>query len=176
MPDYEIIEWNESNFDTNCCQYVKQAYKSGKMAFVTDYVRLWALYNFGGIYMDGDVKVLKPLDRFLCHHAFTGHETDDLMVTAVLGAEAGHPWIWRLLWHYERADFVEIPNTRIITDLSKGLDCEKKDGYTFLRDGVVIYPTEFFCSYDHVNLKPMPVENSYALHLFCGTWLKRTKV
>ncbi|MEI3219550.1 MAG: glycosyltransferase [Lachnoclostridium sp.] len=69
-PDYEIIEWNEDNFDINCCPYVKEAYESKRFAFVTDYVRLYAMYTQGGIYMDTDVEVLRNLDEFLIHQGF----------------------------------------------------------------------------------------------------------
>lgn len=71
MPDYELKEWNESNFDiNNSIPFVKEAYKAKKWAFVTDYVRLYALYTEGGIYMDTDVKVLKPFDEFLKYNFF----------------------------------------------------------------------------------------------------------
>ena len=74
-PDYEIVEWNEGNFNINSNLYVKQAYEAKKYAFVTDYVRLYALYTQGGIYMDTDVMVLKPLDEYLNHEAFSGFES-----------------------------------------------------------------------------------------------------
>ena len=81
LPDYELIVWNEDSFDITTNQYVKEAYESRKFAFVTDYVRLYALYHYGGIYMDTDVEVLKPLDNFLNHKAFTGCEDDMMCVT-----------------------------------------------------------------------------------------------
>ena len=70
MPDYEIIEWNESNFDINCNTYVKEAYNSKKWAFVSDYVRLWVIYNFGGIYFDTDVELINNIDDLLDCNAF----------------------------------------------------------------------------------------------------------
>ena len=76
-PDYEIIEWNEKNFDINSNTYVREAYENKKWAFVSDYVQLYALYNYGGIYMDTDVQVLKPLDAFLNDQAFSGFEAYD---------------------------------------------------------------------------------------------------
>ena len=76
-PDYELILWNEDNFDLNSNTYVREAYDSGKFAFVTDYVRLWALYRYGGIYMDTDVEVIKSLDKFLVHPAFSGKIQDE---------------------------------------------------------------------------------------------------
>ena len=78
-PDYEIIEWNEDNFNLDEAPlYVRQAYEAKKWAFVSDYVRLWAMTEFGGIYMDTDVEVLKPLDRFLQNEAFSGFEDDEI--------------------------------------------------------------------------------------------------
>ena len=71
LPDYEIIRWDENNFDFNINDYVKEAYENKKWAFITDYVRLYAMYNYGGIYMDTDVEVLKSLDCFLIHPAFS---------------------------------------------------------------------------------------------------------
>lgn len=177
MPDYEIIEWNENNFDlTAHGSYVKDAADARKWAFVTDYVRLWALYKFGGIYMDGDVQVFKPLDRFLKHRAFTGHETDDLLVTATMGAEPEHPWIKHLLSFYDTAKFGTTPNTQTITKMSQSWILMHENGFRLLKEDVVIYPIETFCSYDHKNLKAIPTNNSYAVHLFAGTWVGRTKI
>lgn len=76
MQAYKIIEWNEDNFDVNCCIYVKQAYKAKKYAFVSDYARFHILYHHGGIYMDTDVEVLRPLDALLNNQMFAGFETD----------------------------------------------------------------------------------------------------
>ena len=75
-PDYEIKEWNESNFNLNSCDYVREAYEAKKWAFITDYVRLYAMVTEGGIYMDTDVEVIKPLDPFLKHKAFSGFEDE----------------------------------------------------------------------------------------------------
>lgn len=101
LPDYEIIEWNEDNFDISSNLYVKQAYEAKKWAFVSDYVRLFALYTCGGVYLDTDVEILKPFDSaFLQNRAFTGFEAKDSPVTAVLGAEKGNPIIDALLSYY----------------------------------------------------------------------------
>ena len=77
-PDYEIIEWNESNFDINCCAYVKEAYEAKKWAFVTDYVRLYALYHHGGIYMDTDVEVVKSLNDLLKSVSYSTNDVYDV--------------------------------------------------------------------------------------------------
>jgi lipopolysaccharide biosynthesis glycosyltransferase len=177
MPDYKIVEWNETNFDVNAHgDYVKKAAAEQKWAFVTDYIRLYAIYKYGGIYMDSDVQVYKPLDRFLSHRAFTGHETNNLLITATMGAEAEHPWIGMLLSYYKNAKLDHTPNTITITRLSKQYIAKQDNNFTYLHEGVVIYPIKTFCSYDHKNLKPLPTYDSYAMHLFAGTWIGRTKI
>ena len=91
LPDYELRLWNEDTFDINSVPYVKEAYEARKFAFVTDYIRLWALEREGGGYMDTDVEVYKPLDEFLDKEGFTGFEDIHYPVTATMGAEKGNP-------------------------------------------------------------------------------------
>ena len=74
FPDYEIKEWNESNFDLNCCDYVKEAYTAKKWAFVSDYARFWILYNYGGLYFDTDVEVIRDMSEIVNRGAFMGCE------------------------------------------------------------------------------------------------------
>ena len=76
-PDYEVIEWNESNFDIRCMPFVEQAYEAKKYAFVSDVARLMMIYEYGGIYMDTDVEVIKPLDNLLENKAYMGFENDE---------------------------------------------------------------------------------------------------
>ena len=92
-PDYQIKCWNESNFDVNSNQYVKEAYENKKYAFVTDYVRLYALYNFGGVYMDTDVEVIKNIDDFLNCKGFSSFESTNLVPTGILASEKELPII-----------------------------------------------------------------------------------
>ena len=86
-PDYEFKEWNEDNFDIHSNKYVEQAYNARKFAFVTDYVRLYALYYEGGVYMDTDVEVLKPIDEFLKHKAFSSFENNNTIPTGLMASE-----------------------------------------------------------------------------------------
>ena len=99
MPDYEIKEWNESNFDVNIIPYTKEAYEAKKYAFVSDYARFWILYHYGGVYFDTDVEVIRPLDEIIERGAFMGCEIDgqdphygDIAVNPGLGlaVKAGH--------------------------------------------------------------------------------------
>ena len=106
LPDYEIREWNEENFDISCNTYVKQAYEAKKWAFVSDYARLYALYNYGGIYLDTDILLLKSLDNFLYDEAFTGLEARDSTATGVMGCESKNLFIKEFLDMYSQLQFI----------------------------------------------------------------------
>ena len=87
-PDYEIIEWNETNFNLDSCEYVREAYQAKKWAFVSDYARLKVVYDNGGIYLDTDVELIKSLDRLLKNKSFFGTETTGVVATGLgFGAE-----------------------------------------------------------------------------------------
>jgi len=182
LPDYELILWNEDNFDISCNQYVKEAYESKKYAFVTDYVRLYTLYFYGGIYMDTDVEVLKPLDKFLEHRAFTGCENKEFCVTGIMAAEKGHKWIEALLNDYNDKKFIlpdgsynKTPNTHLITKITiEKYGWEPKNEHQILKEGLNIYPFEVFCAKDWKTGKIMSSGNTYTIHHFSGSWHTRT--
>jgi Mannosyltransferase OCH1 and related enzymes len=174
MPEWEIKEWNEHNFDLSKYPFALEAHKRKRYAFVTDVVRLAVLHEYGGVYCDSDVYAVKSFNKFTRHRAFTGHETKDLMVTATMGAEKGHPWIEKLLGFYEGREYNEETNTNIITSISRGLMIkEDKYGFKYLKDDVVIYPVFTFCSFNHQVLEPIPHPDAYAYHLFLGSWTGR---
>ena len=116
LPDYELKLWNEDTFDINSNCYVKEAYESKKFAFVTDYVRLYALYTEGGIYMDTDVEVLRNLDIFLCHKAFSGFESLNQVPTGIMGSEKGLSIIKELLDYYNDKHFIDENGNMVIGD------------------------------------------------------------
>lgn len=185
LPDFKIIEWNEQNFDVNSNTFVKEAYEAKKYAFVSDYVRLYALYNYGGIYLDSDVEVVKSLEPFLEHKAFTGAEDAKYCVTGTMGAEKHHPWIKKLLEYYDDKSFLgdggSIPNTQIITNITKEMyGFESSSHYQNFNNELHIYPFEYFCAKDYKTGKIKKTENTYTIHHFNGSWLsekqkKRTK-
>lgn len=182
LPDYELILWSEDNFDINSNQYVKEAYEAKKYAFVSDYVRLYSLYNYGGIYMDTDVEVLKTLDKYLEHSAFTGCESDMMCVTGTMGAEKGHKWIGDLLDEYNDKKFILddgsynlATNTQMITKTTKDkYGWESKNKYQVLKGDLHIYPFEVFCAKDCTNGKIKSSNNTYTIHHFSGSWLTKT--
>lgn len=177
LSDYEFIEWNEDNFDIRCNQYVKEAYENRKWAFVTDYVRLYTLYHYGGIYMDTDVEVLKSLDIFLENQAFSGFEDEMHIPTGIMGSVKKHIWIEKLLKFYEDKHFIEnekldlTPNTQTITDITrKEFDLILNNKKQILKGGLILYPKDYFCPKNHYNGKIYLTENTYTIHHFNGSW------
>ena len=175
-PDYEIIEWNEDNFDVNICRYTHEAYEAGKWAFVSDFARLYVLYNYGGIYFDTDVEVLRPIDEFLTDSAFTGFESNDSPVTAVMGAKKNHPLFGQLLGYYKDVPFINedgsynmLTNTHIITDvfLEKGI---KMNGRKQIIEGMTVYPQIYFCPNNFSRIFDKPSHKSYTIHHFDQSW------
>ncbi len=108
MPDWEYKLWNEDNFDVNTTPYTKEAYEAKKYAFVSDYVRLYALFTEGGVYLDTDVEVLKPLDDLLTLHAFAGFEGSKYLPlgTCVMASRANGEWVSEQLGFYENRHFI----------------------------------------------------------------------
>ena len=116
MPDWEYKLCNEDNFDIQSVPYVKEAYESRKFAFVTDYVRLWALYTEGGVYMDTDVEILKPLDDLMHLDAFTGYEGSKYQppVTGLMASAAQGEWVWFV-------DADDVVDMRYVEDMMRWL-------------------------------------------------------
>lgn len=178
LPNYELILWNEDNFDINTNQYVKEAYKAKKYAFVTDYVRLYALYHHGGIYMDTDVEVLKSLDGFLDHKVFIGCEQENLIQTGLVGSVSNHSMIKKILLSYDKKKFVLddgslnlLPNPQVFTPiLMEHFNWEPKNTFQALIDGITVYPVEYFCAKDWKTGKVIVTENTYTIHHFSGSW------
>ena len=175
-PDYEIIEWNENNFKLDIVPYVKEAYEKKKWAFVTDYVRLYALNKIGGIYMDTDVEVLRNLDEFLHSEGFSGFERQDAIPTGIMAAEAGNPFIKALLKQYNNLHFCRPDGTLdLTTNVSRITEYAVNRGLVLngqqqLVDHFMIYPQDFFCPKDYITGKVTLTENTCTIHHFSGSW------
>ncbi len=171
LKDYKIIEWNESNFDISSHPFVKKAYEAKKWAYVSDYIRMYAIYNYGGIYLDTDVLVLENFDKFLNNKVFVGFERENYPFTAVFGAEKKNKFIKKLLDYYDNLDAYnfdfENNNTISVSNiLINEYDCSKENKEQLLKDGIKVYKDDILCN---------PSKNSTTVHIFTGTWLEGVK-
>ncbi|MCX0290903.1 glycosyl transferase [Lactobacillus kullabergensis] len=174
LQDYQIIEWNEQNFDIHENKYVEQAYQAKKWAFVSDYIRAKAVYEMGGIYMDTDVLVLDNLHDLLGNRAFVGFENKENPFTAVFGAEKGHPLIKDMLSYYDDRDFtfdkqdqLAGVNTVSVSDILKNkYNAQPNNKEQQLQEGIHVYPDGVLCN---------PSAQSKTIHVFTGTWMEGAK-
>lgn len=178
MPDYELRLWNEDTFDINSNQYVKEAYENRKFAFVSDYVRLYALYQEGGIYLDTDVEVFKDFSPLLHLPAFSGFETNGYIISCMIASEKGGTWIKDLLTLYDGKHFVKedktfdvTPNTVLITKHMQTKGFVMNDSYQEFKDLTTIFPSEYFCPLRQDTGKINITDNSYCTHHFAGSWI-----
>jgi len=175
-PDYEVKEWNETNFDINCCPYVKEAYEAKKWAFVSDYTRLFVLVNYGGIYMDTDVELVKPLDSFLDLHAFSGFESETAVPTGIMACEKGTPFFLNLLDEYKDLHFIDKNGDfDLTTNVTRITNQAVKSGLILNNtkqtiDGFTLFPKDFFCPLSSVTGVLERTENTHAIHWFAGSW------
>lgn len=179
LPDYEIKEWNELNFDVNSILYVKEAYNAKKYAFVSDYVRLYALYNEGGIYMDTDIEVIKNFDDLLTKSSFVGFEDIDCVGTGVMGAEKGDKWLFDNMEYYKKRHFrlafgiLDVTtNVRVITKymLSKGIVLNNE--YQTIDGQIAVYPKDYFCPKSWKTQEIYCTNNTFCIHHFACSWGK----
>lgn len=177
LPDYEIKVWNEDNFDIHCNKYVEEAYQNKKWAFVTDYVRLYALYHEGGVYMDSDVEVLRPLDGFLSLSAFSGFESNHSCPTGIMASEKGGAWVKDILDDYNDRSFVNpdgtlnlTTNVEYITQMMNKRGFSLTGEYIDIKNYVTLYPSDYFCPKSHATGKLNLTTNTYTIHHFASSW------
>lgn len=171
LPDYEIIEWNEANCDIeNSCSFVKQAYAEAKWAYVSDYFRLKALTEHGGIYLDTDVEVMKPFDDLLDRDFFCCFESEGYLCTAVLGSSQGQKIIERFLQSYAEREFKQVPNSKLFFDFLIGeREYDIHQNLPIEENGIIL-SVDYFSPKDFYTKKVLLTENTYAVHHFDGTW------
>ncbi|MGU8248259.1 glycosyltransferase family 32 protein [Clostridium perfringens] len=183
MPNYEIIEWNEKNFDVNKIRFTKEAYENKKWAFVADYCRNWVLYNYGGIYLDTDMEVLKPLDRFLEDNSFAGVEDDENINAAIWGCKKGDKFVKLILNYYEminfedyKQDLFSLAIPKIITKIAKENGYNKSITPTNFYNKTVIYPKEYFYPKRKSWEKEIVTKNTYTIHHYDGSWRSKNQI
>lgn len=198
FPDYEIKQWDESNFDVNMIPYTAEAYKQKKYAFVSDFARFWIINNYGGIYFDTDVEVIRPMDDIIAKGNFMGFEVDPDGENSPMkyipryayainpgigfGMEKEHPLMkemieWYKTLHFEGVKHFSVNKTIVAytTELltSKGLKCEKGIQYI---DGITIYPQEYFAPMNVVTERLKITKNTRSIHRYAGSWDDRKKM
>lgn len=178
LPEYKIIEWNENNFDFEKFPFAKEALENKKFAHASDVARLYALKEFGGVYMDTDVEVLRSLDIFLDKTAFSGFENDDFVPTGIMASEKGGQWVTELLKYYDGRSFVKnngeldtVSNTFIITQIMKEKGFVMNNTFQEIKDYVSFYPNDYFCPKSYKTGKIELTENTYCIHHFAKSWI-----
>lgn len=178
LPEYEIIEWNETNFPIDNFIFAKQALENRKFAFISDVCRLYALQKMGGVYMDTDVEVLKSLDPFLHFNAFSGFENDDFVPTGIMASEKEGKWVTELLAYYDNRPFVNhdltlatTSNTFIITQIMKEKGFLMNNTFQEIKNYVAFYPNDYFCPKSYKTGNIDLTDNSYCIHHFAKSWI-----
>lgn len=167
MPDFELREWNEDNFDVESFLFTKEAYHAKKFAFVSDFVRLYVLNKIGGIYFDTDIEVLKSFEDLLNQDYILGYERPMIVGTGVMAAIPGISFLQSFMETYldkrflvKDGHFNTTPNTKLLTLFLKENNYNLK-----------IYGEEYFSAKDFLTGKIHCTPNTYCIHHYAGSWL-----
>lgn len=192
MPDWQYMRWDESNFSIAAAPlYVRQAYEARKFAFVSDYVRLWALEQYGGVYVDTDVKALKSYEPLLNDTAFIGFEESKAHMpgTCVMGCEPHCHWVKDMLALYDGIEFIRPDGSLDMTTnvdrmgnvimrelRNEGMDDEKywKQEQYVKKWGLRIYTHDYFSPITSTRVM-RKTKNTYSIHHFAGSWVEKTR-
>ncbi len=178
-PGYEIKQWDESNFDVNCCKYVKDAYEAKKWAFVSDYARFWILYNFGGLYFDTDVEMIKSIDDILEKGPFMGMERQGIINPGLGLAATPKMALYReIIDDYNKSEFFIFPGVQedenVVGKVTKffishGFDTQIKEVQQV--SGIMIYPQEYFAPLNYLTNELNITENTRTIHHYAASWI-----
>lgn len=181
LPEYEIKEWNESNFDVNQIPYTAEAYKCGKFAFVSDYARFKIMYEQGGVYFDTDVEVIRPLDEIIARGSFFGMEASNRKFLCAPGLGfaciPGLDLCKEMIEQYEDSNFL-LSNglynlNTVVIRFSKIL---QKKGFKYSSEitefnGVFFYPPEYFCPINYYTGEKKITSNTHTIHHYAASWI-----
>lgn len=186
LSDYEFMEWNESNFSVQeAPEYVKEAYSVKKYAFVSDYARIKALYEYGGIYFDTDIEVVKPFDEVLeGRELVLGFESDRSLETAFIAAAKGNECIKEFLDSYNNRHFINPDGSFDMSVInehfsnlmeSHGVSLSDENFNTYDNGKIAVYPREFFAAFDICNWHIKPTDKTYTIHHMNSSWSSSKK-
>lgn len=186
LPDYEIKEWNEDNFNINITPYVSDAYKQKKYAFVSDYARFWIIYNYGGIYFDTDVEVLKSMDDLIAKGPFMGCEnTPTAKIKLAVNPGLGFGGYAKMIFFkdvinlYENIQFNDYKDNNgpitIVQHVTKLLNEKGLKNTSDIQkiENITIYPKEYFSPLDYYSGKIYLTPKTYTFHHFNGSWTSK---
>ncbi len=168
LTDYEFIKWDFSRFDKESSKWVSDAFDNKKYAFAADYIRLYAIYNFGGIYLDMDVEVLKPFDELLDGAYMLAYESNKKrgVEAGIFGAEKGNDFIKKCLDSYNGKNFIKEDGTFDQTPLPQIMQ-SVLDNY---EEKLNLYDCTYFTAKSFETGEEFPNENTYTIHHFAGSW------
>lgn len=180
FPDFEIKEWNENNFDINIIPYTYESYKQKKYAFVSDFARYWILFNYGGLYFDTDVEVIKSFEDIIERGAFLGIERDRDIISVAPGLAMGA--YKGMLFYKQIIDFyssvIITPNEKVMpylvkitTDFLSKNSFRKEDRLQHVKD-IWIYPNDYFNPLDDFTGKINITQNTHSIHYYAKSWIK----
>ncbi|MDM1507652.1 glycosyl transferase [Myroides odoratimimus] len=182
LPEYELMFWTEDNFDVDRYPFARQALECKKYAFVSDVCRLYVLKQYGGIYLDTDVEILKNLDCFLHHEAFSGFEDNNSVPTGIMASIKDGRWVSDMLEYYENRSFIKsdgemdmTTNVNVITDIMKIKGLVLNNSFQIIPNYIAFYPSDVFCPKSHLDGKIRKTDNTVAIHHFAGSWLSKTE-
>jgi hypothetical protein len=178
LPDYDIYLWDTTRFDVNSTVWTKEAFAAGKYAFVSDYIRFYALDKYGGIYIDSDVEIIKSFNNLLQYDSFFGYEYTGVPEAAIIGCEKNTPWIAECKKWYENRSYYK--NNKIIAPLVLKYGFEKKIGYKLFDknkievvDNNAVFPYKYFSPKNGYTGKCTIYDETYTIHHFESAWLRK---
>ncbi len=176
-PDYEIVEWNEGNYDITKNRYMYEAYKQKKWGFVPDYARLDIIYNYGGIYLDTDVELIKSMDDLLYQKGFAGFESKDYVALGLgFGAVRHLPIIKKMMDDYEQREFINQDGSENLVASpslqTKVLEKEglNKDGEYQIVDDLTIFPEKMLSGKSYSTMRVKLTPYTHAIHHYNASW------
>lgn len=177
-PDYQIVRWDETNYDVHKNKYMGDAYDQKKWGFVPDYARFDIIYQNGGIYLDTDVELVKPLDELLCNEAYMGFEGGEWVNGGIgFGAIAGNALIKGLRDMYDNIVFINddgeintTPSPHFITDYLSQHGLVRDNSMQLLDGSLRIYPTEYFAAKDYYTDVVNITDRTISIHHYSATW------
>lgn len=183
LPDWEIHEWTEENYDIEQCKYMKEAYEREMYAFASDYARFDILYRYGGVYLDTDVELLQKIPNILLRDwGFTGMESNQKIAPGLIFAvEAGNEIVKEILDSYRADCFVNSQgkrNSMTVVDRVTEIFFRygfQKNGKEQIIKGIHIYPLEYFCAYDFVSGEFEITEKTISIHHYAASWIDKKR-